>query len=121
MAREQDNRADVYAFIGSTIAKRRNAVKLSQQDLASQVGLTRTSISNIESGRQKMLVHTLLDIAKALGVGPDALLAGTRSDAATLDVFRFSGADVLPSERATISALVDALPKPVSTPQRKAR
>jgi hypothetical protein len=30
--------------------------------------LTRTSIINIEKGRQQLLVHTLVDIAGALGV-----------------------------------------------------
>lgn len=38
------------------------------------VGLTRTSITNVEQGRQKFLLHTLVDIAMALQVEPAGLL-----------------------------------------------
>lgn len=37
--------------------------------------MTRTSITNIEGGHQKVLLHTVYDIAEALGVAPEALLA----------------------------------------------
>jgi transcriptional regulator with XRE-family HTH domain len=47
---------------------------LTQEALASQVSLTRTSITNIEKGRQKFLLHTLFDIASALGVPPGTRL-----------------------------------------------
>jgi transcriptional regulator with XRE-family HTH domain len=48
--------------------------RLTQEALASQVALTRTSITNIERGRQKLLLHTLVDIAHALSVEPAELL-----------------------------------------------
>lgn len=38
------------------------------------MSLTRTSITNVEKGRQKLLLHTLADIAKALQVEPASLL-----------------------------------------------
>jgi hypothetical protein len=38
------------------------------------VGLSRTSIANIEAGRQKILLHQLLDLAAAVEVHPSALL-----------------------------------------------
>jgi DNA-binding XRE family transcriptional regulator len=41
---------------------------LTQEELAHRVHLKRTSITNIEKGRQKLLVHTLFDIAAALDV-----------------------------------------------------
>jgi transcriptional regulator with XRE-family HTH domain len=41
---------------------------LTQEGLAQLVSLTRTSITNIEKGRQKILLHTLRDIADALQV-----------------------------------------------------
>jgi len=37
-------------------------------------GLSRTSIANIEAGRQKILLHQFLDLAAALEVPPFALL-----------------------------------------------
>ncbi len=41
---------------------------MSQEHLASVVELTRTSVTNIEKGRQAVQIHTLLLMAKALGV-----------------------------------------------------
>jgi transcriptional regulator with XRE-family HTH domain len=42
--------------------------------LAHQIGLSRTSVTNIESGRQAVLLHQVYDIAKALDTTVDALL-----------------------------------------------
>jgi transcriptional regulator with XRE-family HTH domain len=41
---------------------------MTQDNLALRLSLSRTSIINIEKGRQQVLVHTLADIASALGV-----------------------------------------------------
>jgi len=98
---------DIYEQIGQAIAHHRGRAGLSQAAVAASIGLTRTSISNIEKGRQKMLVHTLLDIARTLSVAPaDLVPAGTEQN----DAVRFSGTKTSPAERATISALIDTLP-----------
>lgn len=62
-----------YEVLGARIREIRGS-KLSQEELARSVKLTRTSIVNIESGRQKLLVHNLFLIAKALDVRPTDLL-----------------------------------------------
>jgi DNA-binding XRE family transcriptional regulator len=62
-----------YVALGRQIAAVRQA-KMTQEDLARTVALTRTSIVNIEKGRQQVLVHTLVDIARALGVPVTELL-----------------------------------------------
>jgi transcriptional regulator with XRE-family HTH domain len=41
---------------------------MTQSELARCVGLTRTSIVNIEQGRQKVMLHTLYAIADVFGV-----------------------------------------------------
>ncbi len=43
--------------------------------MGAAVGLSRTSINNIEKGRQKILLETFCRIAKALEVAPQILLA----------------------------------------------
>jgi len=50
------------------------AGKMTQASLGSRVGLSRTAITNIECGRQRLLVDQLVDIANALGVSPASLL-----------------------------------------------
>ena len=62
---------EIYQRIGKLIRMKRLAIKprpLTQEELAQRVHLKRTSITNIEKGRQKLLVHTLFDIAAALDV-----------------------------------------------------
>lgn len=63
-----------YAELGRRIREERDRMGLTQETLASRVSLTRTSVTNIEKGRQKLLVHTLMDIAAALEVSPGSLL-----------------------------------------------
>lgn len=50
-----------YAEVGRRIRQAREKRGLSQEALASAVSLTRTSVTNIEKGRQKFLVHTIYD------------------------------------------------------------
>lgn len=63
-----------YAEVGRRIRQAREKRGLSQEALASAVSLTRTSVTNIEKGRQKFLVHTLVDLARSLRVEPTTLL-----------------------------------------------
>ena len=46
---------------------------MTQDDLARGVGLTRTSITNIESGKQPMRLHTALLVSGVLGVSVNDL------------------------------------------------
>jgi transcriptional regulator with XRE-family HTH domain len=64
----------LYVTLGRLLRARRESVGLSQGELARRVGMTRTSITNIESGRQKVQLHTLYDVARALDVPPEVLL-----------------------------------------------
>lgn len=64
----------VYRTVGTAIRRRRLRLGLTQAQLAQRVSLTRTSITNIEAGRQKLLVHTLLTIAEVLGLAASELL-----------------------------------------------
>lgn len=54
-------------------ARKRRKPRLTQEELAKMVSLTRTSITNIEKGYQRMLLHTLVDIAAALHIEPGSL------------------------------------------------
>jgi len=69
-----NDRDSFYKRVGQLVRKARQDRNFAQEFLASAVGLTRTSISNIEKGRQKMLLHTFCEIADILGVEPDKLL-----------------------------------------------
>lgn len=69
-ARPRERRANrrLYVQLGAAIRKSREGASLSQAELAEAVGLGRTSITNFESGRQHIPLHTLYDIARVLDV-----------------------------------------------------
>jgi len=64
----------IYAEIGVLIRVRRRSLNVTQESLGQSIGLTRTSINNIEHGRQALQVHTLFSIASVLGIDSIALL-----------------------------------------------
>lgn len=66
--------------LGGRIRARRERT-MTQAALAKAVGLSRTSITNIECGRQRLLVDQLADIASALGVPVADLIPSSPSQA----------------------------------------
>ncbi len=64
----------VYRPFGDLVRKHRKRLHLTQDSLGEKVGLTRTSITNIEGGRQKVLLHQVIALAEALEVSAEALL-----------------------------------------------
>lgn len=69
----------VYARFGHDIQRLRRQRKLSQTDLARLIDpsgdrLSRSSIANIENGKQRVALHLLLDFARALRVDPRDLI-----------------------------------------------
>lgn len=64
----------LYRAVGERIRAVRERRGLTQGDLAAMVDLRRTSITNIEQGRQRLPIATLYDIADALGVEAVELL-----------------------------------------------
>ena len=64
----------IYYETGRRIRAARKHAKMTQENLAAKVSLTRTSLTNIEMGRQRFLFHTIIDIAKALKISPSDLM-----------------------------------------------
>lgn len=48
----------------------REAVGMTQEELAKRVGYTRVSVTNIETGRQRLLMDVIEQFAKALNTTP---------------------------------------------------
>jgi len=67
-------------MVGRRIRATRKAAKLTQEELAERVNLTRTSVTNIEKGRQKLLLHTLVDLAVAMKVPVIQLMPADREE-----------------------------------------
>ena len=63
--------------IGRNIKELRRAQKLTQEELAERLHVTRQTVSNYENGRTRPDIDMLLDIASALDTDANALLYGT--------------------------------------------
>lgn len=64
----------IYAAIGRNVRRERLRLRWTQDQLAERVGFLRTSVANIEAGKQRVPLHTLCEIAAALDVMPGRLL-----------------------------------------------
>ena len=73
------NENRIYVLLGEKVFEKRRQLGLNQKDLADRVGLTRTSITNIEKGIQRIQLHTVYQIAHALGISTNELLPDLRA------------------------------------------
>jgi transcriptional regulator with XRE-family HTH domain len=64
----------VYLEFGRRLRAARLKARLTQEALGKRVGLSRTSITNIEQGNQHVGLHMLYALASAVGVRPLELL-----------------------------------------------
>lgn len=62
--------------LGRGVAQQRRIHRLTQAELGERAGLSRSTIANIEVGRQDITITTLLALADALGLAPSLLLPG---------------------------------------------
>lgn len=62
----KEEQSEFYKQVGALIKKARLRSDLKQEYVANRLGLTRTSIVNIEKGDQRILLHTVLELAKLL-------------------------------------------------------
>lgn len=65
---------ELTALIGENVSKYRQKAGLTQAQLAEKAGVGISFISRVERGEKSMKLHTLYNLAEALGVSCDALL-----------------------------------------------
>jgi transcriptional regulator with XRE-family HTH domain len=71
---ERQRIGGIYREVGRRFREVRTSKGITQADVATEAGLTRQSVANIELGRQRFMLHTLFDVARALGVSAAELL-----------------------------------------------
>lgn len=74
-----DKTEATYTEFGRLVRERRKELRMTQEGLAAIVGLSRTSITNIEKGRQRVLLHQVFAIADALKSTPEMILPDLRN------------------------------------------
>jgi transcriptional regulator with XRE-family HTH domain len=69
-----DSEKAFYNAFGRMLSETRRKKRISQEMLADELGLSRTSITNIEKGRQPVQLYSLYLIARLLGTDVKELL-----------------------------------------------
>ncbi|MBF6100580.1 helix-turn-helix transcriptional regulator [Nocardia cyriacigeorgica] len=75
-----------YIELGTRIRNARTPKKISQQELGEAVGLKRSSIANIEAGRQRSAVHIIALIGQALSISPEELFPRIKDSESLSDI-----------------------------------
>ena len=73
---KRDEIEAAHVAVGVKIRSIREMLDITQAELAERVFLERTSITNIEAGRQRILLHQVETFARALGTTPKNLMKG---------------------------------------------
>lgn len=66
----------LYKALGEAIRNRRESLGISQSSLARRIGSARTTVTNIEAGGQSIMIHQLMEIARALRMPVTEFLNG---------------------------------------------
>lgn len=90
-----------YSDLGNNISSIRTKKGISQDDLAKEIGLSRPSIANIEKGKQRPSIFTLMQICNLLGVELLELLPISSQD--NFEIGNVISLDINKSELNTIS------------------
>lgn len=64
----------LHAALGKKIREHRQSSGLTQAELAERIAISRTSLTNVELGRQRLLVDQLYKMAEVLNTRPQDLL-----------------------------------------------
>ena len=101
----------LYVWVGQQVRERREG-KFTQAELASLLGLSRTSVTNLERGQQRIPLHLLLRLAEALDCEMAQLLPARADLALGIDDEELSGVAIVgeltPAARAVLGRYSDS-------------
>jgi len=102
-----NSKPDFDKALGERIRSAREQVGVKQDQLGQAVGLSRTSITNIERGRQGVQVYLLVRIAEVLGRPVVELLPSLNREVSIPDKLR----ELEPSKRAWAHRVIGSTPE----------
>ena len=98
---------EIYRRLGLAIAARRAELDLTQADVAAKIGLTRASLANIETGRQKVMLHHVYRILDALKLKSILdLLPASFIVAESTEPVNFAGSAVSENQKAQLEQFI---------------
>jgi transcriptional regulator with XRE-family HTH domain len=110
----------IYKTIGGIIRQRRRRLDLAQAKLAGLLGISRATLANIETGRQRVLVHHLYAFAEALDMKLDDLLPQVKKSGSASDWAQFPiPKDLKPEQKEQIALLIGRMNQTTSKTKEK--
>lgn len=110
----------IYKTIGAIIRQRRRRLELPQAELASRLGISRATLANIETGRQRVLVHHVYAFAEALDIKTSDLLPQVNKTGSASDWAQFPlPNDLKPQQKEQIALLIGPMTQTTSKPKEK--
>jgi transcriptional regulator with XRE-family HTH domain len=99
---------ELYRRLGRAVAKRREELGMTQAEVAAKLGLSRASLANLESGRQRIMVHQLFALVHALKLNSILeLVPETWMPAEPLPEIRVAGGTALsPQQQSSVESLL---------------
>ena len=101
----------IYRVFGRRLRELRDQQGIAQEELATLSGLTRSSIANIENGKQRVLLHQLLQFAEALHVDLHVLIP-----TAGVGLLKMADAEVYDAKAAYLDKLRNLTSNPRKEP-----
>ena len=119
--------AELYLLLGRNVAAHRADKELKQAQVAERVGLTRASLANIESGRQRVMLHHIYGLVDALGLDSITDLLPARwpeksadaADAGNRGTMMFASDSLSDVEKAQVKMLIDKAMMSKTTSRRR--
>lgn len=98
----------IYRTIGNNIKKYRELARVKQEELAKEIGVSRPSVANYESGKQAIYISDLYKIAKRLSVGIGDLLPDEKElqESASVDMLVKRASDLTKKEKKVLEDFV---------------
>lgn len=72
-------RSTFYEEVGARLKARREKIRMRQAELAESIGLSRTSVTNIELGRQRLFLDQFAKICRSLEIAPSEIISESLS------------------------------------------
>ena len=101
---------ELYKVVGASVAAQRKKLNLTQAEVAKEIGLTRASLANIETGRQKFMLHHIYKLANALSVPSVAdLIPPDFTFTAEPENIQLSGSSINDAQRAQVTQFLRSI------------
>lgn len=99
--------------IGIRIQMHRINNKMTQEQLAEQIGTTQKYLSRIEGGNHNLHLNTVVAIARALNIPVDSLIADPRNsnDESTIAIITDKIRGMTPKQLEMLNDLIEAIKK----------